>query len=695
MSTQRNRVAKIVEFRPREPRPQPVRGGRAREIFLLLLLIVAACALRIDFIRAGSFVIDGDEAIVGLMANHILEGRGVPVFYYGQHYMGSLEPICAAVLFYLFGSSPFVLQLTPLLFSLALVVVMYALGKEVGGVIVARVAAALCAFPPVALVVWSYKARGGFIELLVLGALATLYFLRWLKSEPTKMRCAALSAILLGVGWWVNNQIVYFIVPLGLCGVLHLTRELRTRRSSLTGVVKLIGLSGACFLIGSSPYWLYNLRNGFPSLGMFGFAPVEKIAEYFGGLGDTALPILLGAKRFWEGAGDVSGATIFVYVVYVVVLGGVLVARRREIARLMRGDVDRDSQVEVFFLLMIFTCVVFASSTFGWLSQAPRYLLPLYIPLFVICGVWVKTLIGCSRVLGCGALAVLLALNVASCFWGGRAIPGEPVVFRSDRVDRDHTALIQELDALGITKVRTNYWIGYRLAFETSERITFLVLQEPRQVRIPEYQALPAGFTQDLVPLLLVPSERSLFVGALNRLAYSFNEKSVGGYVLLYDIQRPSMELIPLELEAIGEAQGSGTLPASSALDGSLATRWATGAPQKPGQVFQVSFKVPTRIAAIRIALGPWSQDYPRGLRIVGEDPAGNRETLLNEGDYPKLAAFFRGEDLEVWFPPRSLAKVIFEQVGEHGILDWSIAEMSFSAGSVDLSTGNIGRGSR
>ena len=175
-----------------------------------------AFLLRFDFMRAGGFVIDSDEAIVGLMAQHIVAGGAVPTFYYGQHYMGSLEPLCAAVIFYLFGSSDFTLQLTPLIFSLVLIVLVYQLGCEVGGIVAGRVAALLCAFPPVALVVWSYKARGGFIELLVLGAWAMLALLRWLKADPPNLRAPVLISLLLGLGWWVNNQIIYFIAPIGV-----------------------------------------------------------------------------------------------------------------------------------------------------------------------------------------------------------------------------------------------------------------------------------------------------------------------------------------------------------------------------------------------------------------------------------------------------------------------------------------------
>jgi hypothetical protein len=254
-------------------------------------------------------------------------------------------------------------------------------------------------------------------------------------------------------------------------------------------------------------------------------------------------------------------------------------------------------------------------------------------------------------------------------------------------VSRDHTALIRELEKLGISKVRTNYWIGYRLAFETNERVTFLVLQEPRQVRIAEYQSLTKGTNQDLIPLLLVPSERSIFVGALRVLGYSFTETSVDGYVLIHNIRRPQMMLVEIGRDAIADLTATGSLPPTAALDGSVGTRWATGAPQSAGQVFEITLKEPHEVTAVRLQLGSWTQDYPRGLRIVGEDPSGRTVVLFSDRYYARTSLFFRGSDFEAWFPPQKLTKVKLEQVGSHGILDWSIAEVSLYSGSVDLSS--------
>ena len=104
-----------------------------RNAFSIALLLVLGFVARWQLMYRMQFSIDSDEAIVGLMAKHIIEGRGIPVFYYGQHYMGSLEPLLVAAAFSIFGSSSLVLRAVPLAVSLSLILLLYLLGREAGG----------------------------------------------------------------------------------------------------------------------------------------------------------------------------------------------------------------------------------------------------------------------------------------------------------------------------------------------------------------------------------------------------------------------------------------------------------------------------------------------------------------------------------------------------------------------------------
>ncbi|RMF23181.1 MAG: hypothetical protein D6760_05960, partial [Deltaproteobacteria bacterium] len=62
--------------------------------------------LNYDLVNGGEVdVYLADEGVVGLMGKHILEGRSLPVFFYGQHYLGALEAYLAALSFAIFGVS--------------------------------------------------------------------------------------------------------------------------------------------------------------------------------------------------------------------------------------------------------------------------------------------------------------------------------------------------------------------------------------------------------------------------------------------------------------------------------------------------------------------------------------------------------------------------------------------------------------
>jgi len=647
--------------------------------YLLILLMVIGAALRLDFMRAVGFTIDSDEAIVGLMAKHILEGEPVPTFYYGQHYMGSLEAIMASASFALFGTTGFALQLVPLVWSLALIVVMFFLGKELGGRTVGRIAALLTAIPPVALVVWSTKARGGFIEILVLGALAMYGATRWFKSSARVTTYPILIGLVLGIGWWVNNQILYFMLPIALFSAFYLLQEWIAARCSLLEAARVVGVGSAAFLVGGSCYWLYNVEHDFPSLGMFGRSNLEEIGEHLQGLWSTAVPILLGAKHFWEADEIFPGATSLYYGVYGALLVVVAFVRRREILQLFRGQLDRREPVEMLLLFLLAAFSIFVVSTFGWLYRAPRYLLPSYVGVFIVAGYACAVLLRRWRAFGIVALVALITLNICSSYAGGRAVPGEPVVFDGDRVSRDHTEVIAALERLGITKIKTNYWIGYRLAFETKERVTFVVSGEPRQVRIERYESGISDGDRDRLPLLLVRAEADRVRPALTRLGYDYRELDVSGYKLFYDLTSSVRQLTRISIDAIAEVRAMGPQQPWGAVDDSSHTRWGSGRPQAHGMSFEVLFKTPHVLRAIEYDLGDWVHDYPRGLEIQLVLQDGSRETVLTEEEYRGIQLFLRDRiSAPIVFPAREVTGVVLKQTGKHPIVDWSIAELHF-----------------
>lgn len=74
---------------------------------------------------------NSDEATFGLVALHVSQGAGFPVYLYGQHYMGTLESYLAAPLIALTGPTTYALRIGTLIFYGMFLVAMYVLTKRI------------------------------------------------------------------------------------------------------------------------------------------------------------------------------------------------------------------------------------------------------------------------------------------------------------------------------------------------------------------------------------------------------------------------------------------------------------------------------------------------------------------------------------------------------------------------------------
>lgn len=93
--------------------PGPSRAARralSLAIVAATVLVVARSAVFLVWEQAG---FDSDQAIMGLMAKHIVEARAFPMFLYGAEYLLAVEAWLAAPLFAVFGPSVAALK-TPL-----------------------------------------------------------------------------------------------------------------------------------------------------------------------------------------------------------------------------------------------------------------------------------------------------------------------------------------------------------------------------------------------------------------------------------------------------------------------------------------------------------------------------------------------------------------------------------------------------
>src|SRR5690242_13776914 len=95
--------------------PQRNRLAFGGAVALAIVLIVLRSAVFTFWPQA---YFDSDQAIFGLMAKHIVEGRAFPVFMYGSSYILAVEAWLAAPLFALAGVSVAALKLPLVLINL-------------------------------------------------------------------------------------------------------------------------------------------------------------------------------------------------------------------------------------------------------------------------------------------------------------------------------------------------------------------------------------------------------------------------------------------------------------------------------------------------------------------------------------------------------------------------------------------------
>ncbi|MBX6723364.1 MAG: hypothetical protein IRY92_09045, partial [Dactylosporangium sp.] len=95
-----------------------------------LALGVAGVGYRLALLLLGVPGTNSDEAMFGLAALHIAQGRATPIYMYGQHYMGAVESYLAAPLFAAFGPNWLLLRIPVLALYAVFVVLMYRMTRR-------------------------------------------------------------------------------------------------------------------------------------------------------------------------------------------------------------------------------------------------------------------------------------------------------------------------------------------------------------------------------------------------------------------------------------------------------------------------------------------------------------------------------------------------------------------------------------
>jgi hypothetical protein len=517
--------------------------------------------VRLVHLLTGGAVIDADEAVVGLMARRILQGEHV-VYYWGQDYMGSLEAYTAALVFRFFPATPFTLKLTPFLYAAVLLALLVWLARKSFSRTASRYLLFLAAVPSPFVLIWTLKARGGYIETLVLGALLFVVLFRWVEaaerfpsrvpatrwrailgglctaglavcalmllaqvvlggfsfrvlgvrignSTHTKPLVAAAALLPLhlwlagraafrdrpwisvctwalafgfvaGLSWWTNALVVFFWVPALAAAGIFLRRLLVDAGGQLSALPAVL----AGFLLGALPMWFHEQAAGAANAAADPLVEGEVWRLQFSRFFTVGLPRFLGVRWHPEHGITPFSSWVLAGFTLAVVLFGVFSLFT---AILRREPAPRLAVRLMTVLLVVLFPWLFSLSEFGGFVQEPRYYLPLHAGLLLLsaslCGslhAWTPP----AGVLVCAVLLTIHGNNIRQINFK----TAQPAV-QGRRAPLDLSPVHAFFEENGIEAGYANYWLAYRMTFETGERV--IVAPHPRghNDRYPAYTA--------------------------------------------------------------------------------------------------------------------------------------------------------------------------------------------------------------
>ena len=494
----------------------------------LAIAVLGALALRLFFIRTPHGALDSDEAIVGLMGRHVLRGE-FPIFYYGQKYMGGLEPQLAALGFAIGGATPLVLKLVCLAVALVLVWLTAELGRRILGPGPGLVAGVFMAIPPIFLTVWSVKARGGFIETLVLGSLVLLLAHRTVEmAGRRRLRAALVLGLVGGLGWWTCQLVGSYLAAAGVLVV---------RGAGWAAGLRVLPAVAGAFVLGSLPMWLDGWLRRPVASPTWVVADPATAARQLGDVFWIGLPALLGPGGRWPASWAVEVLTVPVLSVYA--LAWLVLVWTR--VRAWRGGPEPSpgtgAALDAIVALPVIAALACALSGFGWFVAEPRYLLPLaaVVPILVaalLATIWRAGWPRAAAALGMALLAVNVAGHLLAPWTAARVAPYslEPALafFESRR----------------IPVVATTYWIGPRLTFESGERVVAVPMHDGPD-RYPPYSAVARRTDRLAYAFLPGTADVGAVEQKLRTLGVAHERSSVGELLILHDLRLPGLDAAP------------------------------------------------------------------------------------------------------------------------------------------------------
>ncbi len=512
----------------------------------LLLVVIIAGVGRALLIATGSDSFHSEEAIVALMARHMVQGD-FPVFFYGQAYMGSFNAMSTALGFATLGESVLTIRVVQWVkFMLVVGTGYWAAWHLSQRWVVALVAGMTLAVSHTMGAIYTATNIGGYAETLIFGNLLLILGYDVARVHLYSVWRWALLGLVAGLAWWTNGLIIAFALPLALFILWTLLRRAQQRGR----YVSLVLLALLCFFIGGLPWWVYNFTNNNAALAIFlpfgeVEGPVQPLDAPFSlkltGLGLFAIPTVVGLRYTWA-------TSYFLPIVGVPVLF-IYIAAVYQLLRTPEPHLRNGVRWLVLGIPALLV-VIFLATSFG-ADPTGRYFLPLLLPLGIALGTFSESLRENVRAPLVWALPAVIVVAYNAAGQASAALRNDPgITTQFDLVTHiPHThddRLIAFLQENNLAYGYSNYWVAVRTAFLSQEEIQYSsalpykpeLTYNPADNRYAPYAAATenaeniAYINTTLLPEL-TPVLQEQFAAA----GVTYDVEQIGHFVVYYNFQ--------------------------------------------------------------------------------------------------------------------------------------------------------------
>jgi hypothetical protein len=351
-------------------------------------------------------------------------------------------------------------------------------------------------------------------------------------------------------------------VPVGL---LLAYRLLRLRR--INGLA-LVAIATFGYFVGSAPWWVYNLEHEWAALAFYvpslsatedvhvqytsnlRTMPIPAVESQDGGIAERALglllfglPVLTGLRFSWSAEFFLPVIGLPVTFLY---LAALYTLARDSQHRLLTAN-GRALTLGILVTLL----GIFIFSQFGK-DPTGRYLLPLLLVLGIAFATLIERITLAETlplIARCGLQALLVAVVIGYQVVGQLAAVGSPSGLTTQFDPISHISneyddeLIAFLDEHQLTRGYTHYWVAYRLAFLSDERLLYVpalpykhtLIHRIGDDRFPPYTTQVAASSNFALITANNPPLDALLVSTFETLNTRYAQIQIGPYTVYYD----------------------------------------------------------------------------------------------------------------------------------------------------------------